>query len=234
VSVYTSAGKKLKVGTDYTVDFGNYSEVGPAQVVVTLNGETYSFADGSDEQTVPYTIVAKKTPVVLTASNKTVTYGTAVNPDTVKATLKVSGKKQSVQFDMDLSAYEVDGLLPVGTYAVTVSTTYGGETYYAQVLVTVKAAKVSPKAAKIDGFTVSGGLDKQELEEKIKEYVATNTKGLSANDFTITVDVSDIPTVNKAKTYKVAYTIELTKEAQQNMTISGKTSIIMKASVKVG
>jgi hypothetical protein len=235
VYVYTATGAKLKENADYTVTYNDdHKTAGEKSLTVTLKSGNYVFKDSGVTSTeVDYQIVGKSDGPILTAKNVSVTYGATKADIQKKAnpTLKQGSKKVSAEFTWSLD--ELDEVLGAGVYPVTVTATYNGVDVEATILVTVKAAKVSPKAAKIDGFTVSGGLDQQVLEEKIAKYVADNTKGLNEGDFTIEVEPSAIPTVNKAKTYKVEYKIKLTDEAQQNVTFSGKTEKAMKASVKV-
>jgi hypothetical protein len=240
VYVYTSTGTKL-ASKNYTVNYTNNGAAGDYTLTVTLGaGSTYTFSNGtttSDE--VAYKIVNAKTDMILTTATKiTANYGDAVSVSAAKATVKVGGKKVAAQITMDLDDItNADGTIDAGVYTVTVAATYGDNTVYAQVPLTVKAKKVSVKTVKLDDISASTftGLDDDDIKAVLAEKITDKlvADGTLA-DGSFSVEVTKYTSLAKSGKKTVTYTLTLD---DTNLTFTSGKSVLtksLKASVKIG
>jgi hypothetical protein len=231
VYVYTAAGTKLS-SKQFTATPDTDTSVGKHTLTVKLNDSNYTFTDGSDEAEVTYYIVNKTDGLTVTATSKAVNYGSI--PE-IKVTVKQGSKKVNATVTTGLDELkDADGKIAAGIYTVAVSATYGEETVTTQVLVTVKAEKVTLKSIKLDTKTQAEvkELDKQELEETIKNKIIAASKGLTEDDIeSVTITNMDA-VVSATKTVKVKYTVKLADDSNKTFT-SGKFVHTKDASVSL-
>jgi hypothetical protein len=227
VTVYVG-GVKAKTNT-YKVTYGtNVSGTGTVTVTLTSKA-TYTF-DGETSTTKEFDILSSDA-LVLTLKDVSVNYGAFGAIPTTKGTVKFNGKTvkiKDVTFTWGLTGEE-----DAGVYLVDVTGTYGDVSATTQIMVTVKASKVSVKTVKLDSLTIAEAtdLEKDDFAALIEEKIIA-AGYLEDGDFDVTVN--ELPSMAKKGTKSIKYTITLNNE---NLTFTSGKSVStksFKASVKVG
>jgi hypothetical protein len=176
---------------------------------------------------VNFQIVNKTSGLVLSAKNVTVNYGTSFDVTKAKATLKQGSKKVNGTITWNLT--EDTKNLDAGVYTVTVSATYGDETVTADILVTVKPAKLTLKVTKNLGTMsvadIQALTDEEIIEKAVKNITVTGN--LDINDIA-EVTISKKPTVKKGtNTWKLLVTL-----TDGNYAFGTKTTKTISVSIK--
>jgi hypothetical protein len=234
VYVYTAEGKKLSSKL-FSVSYDNNDNttIGDHTLTVTLLTNAYTFAEtGESTAQAAYTIVNKTSGLVLTTSTKAVAYG---ETPVINVTVKQGSKKIAATPEYNFEdLLDENGNIPAGIYSVAVTAKTAAGDVSTQVLVTVKATKVTLKSIKLDTYTQAQvkELDKEELENLISSKIVTASKGaLTADE--ISVNITNInEVVSATKTVKVKYTVTLNEGSNKTFT-AGKFVTEKSASVSL-
>jgi hypothetical protein len=225
VTVYEN-GKKLASSKITKVYTDNINE-GTATVTVTKkDGSAFANGEKSIEQT--FTIVKDADDaLVLTMKDLTLTYGSYNNdPNSlVKGTVKFNGKTvkvKDVEWTWGLSDYE-----DAGVYEVALTGTYKDVTVTTQIMVTIKAKKITVSVPTQTVATTS-------INSDYAYYVLTNYGVVSDEDvdlgYDIDINLKSSPKTVKKGTNTWKWTLTITNP---NYTFGSSTTKTVSVKVKV-